>query len=62
MTTNIVKITAAGKVTDYAPGGPGELDGPIPTEGFGSIRGIAIDAAGTLYITDKNRVRKIGWQ
>jgi hypothetical protein len=58
----IVKISPDGNIIRYAIGGIGESDGPIPIAAFRNISGIAVDNSGSLYITDNNRVRKIGWQ
>jgi sugar lactone lactonase YvrE len=52
----IRKIAADGTVTTLAglPGSSGAVDGPAATARFASPRGLALDAAGNLYITDGN--------
>lgn len=62
ISVGIIKVTPDGTIIRYAVGGTGEIDGPAQVATYRSIRGIAIDAAGALYITDNNRVRKIAWQ
>lgn len=58
----IIKMTPDGTIIRYAVGGIGELDGPAEYATYRYIGGIAVDNYGNLYITDNNRVRKIGWQ
>jgi len=59
----IIKMTPSGNIIRYATGGIGETDGPAQIATYRSINGIAIDAVtGDLYITDRYRIRKIGWQ
>lgn len=58
----VFKVTPEGKLIRYALGGIGELDGPLPYAAFRFVHGIAVDDAGTVYLTDNNRVRKIAWQ
>ncbi|OQP38908.1 hypothetical protein A4H97_17925 [Niastella yeongjuensis] len=58
----IRKITPNGVVTTFAGGvGAGADDGTGIGPFFNNLTGIAIDAAGTLYVTDagNNRVRKV---
>ncbi|MFZ6756768.1 hypothetical protein ACO0K9_06070 [Undibacterium sp. Ji50W] len=40
-------------------GGPGNIDGTGVNARFYSLSGIALDATGTLYVSDVNRLRKI---
>lgn len=63
-TNNTIRvITSAGVVTTLVgtPGVTGTADGTGPSASFGQVWGIAIDAAGSLFITDSpNRnIRKI---
>jgi serine/threonine protein kinase, bacterial len=58
----IIKMTQDGKIIRYAVGGTGITDGPAQVATFSAINGIAIDDSGNLFITDKNRIRKIAWQ
>jgi hypothetical protein len=58
----IIKITPDGRIIRYATGGTGEVDGPVQIATYRSIRGIAVDESGNLFITDNHRVRKIAWQ
>jgi hypothetical protein len=58
----IIKMSPDGTITPYATGGIGELDGPAKLATYRSITGIATDDAGSIYITDNNRIRKIAWQ
>lgn len=58
----VFERTPEGKIIRYAAGGIGETDGPIPIAAFQQIGGIAIADNGDLFVTDDNRVRKIGWQ
>jgi gliding motility-associated-like protein len=54
------KITPAGVVTTLAGNGvSGTVDGTGTTAGFGSLRGIAVDPSGNVYVTDYNLLRKI---
>jgi hypothetical protein len=58
----IRKITAAGVVTTLAgTGTAGALDGPGTSATFNGPIGVAVDAAGTVYVTDANnqKIRKI---
>jgi sugar lactone lactonase YvrE len=58
----IFERTPGGSIIRYAAGGVGESDGPIAIATFRAISGIAIDDNGNLFITDNNRIRRIGWQ
>lgn len=58
----IIKMTPDHTIIRYAAGGIGEVDGPAQIATFRSIGGIAVDNSGNLFITDNNKVRKIGWQ
>ncbi len=55
------KITATGVVSTVA--GDHEdyfgSDGPISTALFGLLNGIAVDQSGNVYVTDRNKLRKI---
>ena len=60
------KVDVAGFITRVA--GTGERDyggdrGPATEAQFGPLTGVAVDAAGNVYVADRdnNRVRKIGW-
>ncbi|GAB3831146.1 NHL domain-containing protein [Hymenobacter jeollabukensis] len=57
----IRKITPAGQVSTLAGSGTtGTLDGPGTTAQFGTaMHGLSIDAAGTLYLGDGPRIRRI---
>ncbi len=55
----IRKITPAGNVTTIAGGTFGNSDGVGAAAQFDDIRSIAIDLSGNLYVTDRNRIRKI---
>lgn len=57
----IRKISLDGKVTTYAGGGAGDLDGPVPYSTFRGPYGIAFDKFGVGYFTDlfNQKVKKI---
>jgi sugar lactone lactonase YvrE len=61
--SNIRKITPDGIVSTLAgtAGKPGKADGEGPAAGFDIPRGIAVDAAGTIYVADTENhcIRKI---
>jgi sugar lactone lactonase YvrE len=60
--SRIRQITPAGVVTTFCGSGQyGFKDGSASEAGFGQLRGIAIDAAGNLYVSDYyyNKIRKI---
>ena len=63
ISVGIVKRSPDGTITRYACGGIGETDGPAASVAtWRYIAGIAVDDAGTLFVTDNNRVRKVAWQ
>jgi hypothetical protein len=57
------KITPAGVVSTLAgtPGTTGTADGTGPAASFGESRGVAVDGAGNVYVTDEeyNIIRKV---
>lgn len=57
----IRKISLDGKVTTYAGGGAGDIDGPVPYSTFRGPYGIAFDKFGVGYFTDhlNQKVKKI---
>ena len=58
----IRKISPAGVTTEFGlAGSPGAVDGPGDTARFSEIRGLAGDAAGNIYVADKDNhaIRKI---
>ena len=58
----IKKVTQSGVVTTIAGAGdPGYVNGSGPTAKFYMPRGIAVDAAGNIYVADtyNNRIRKV---
>ena len=57
----IRRIGPDGQVTTVAGGAPGDADGPGADARFRYPRGVAVGAAGDVYVADKdnNRVRKI---
>jgi serine/threonine-protein kinase len=58
----IAELKADGTLLPYAvTGAAGYTDGPIPLATFGGITGMVVDDSGTIYVTDKNRVRRVGW-
>jgi uncharacterized protein (TIGR03437 family) len=58
------KLDTAGNVTTFAGGGPNlNADGVVATSaGLGQVSGVAVDAAGNLYLVDNNygKIRKVG--
>lgn len=56
----IRKITAAALVSTIAGSTAGFADGHVATAKFSNPKGIALDAAGNIFIGDKTRIRKIG--
>lgn len=60
----IRKINKDGYVKRYAGGAPGSTDGPANAATFNTPYGVAIDAAGNLYITDvyNNKIRKVTFE
>ena len=58
----IIKMSPDGTLNRYATGGIGEVDGPAQIASYRAITGITVDDAGTIFITDNNRIRKIAWQ
>lgn len=59
--STIRKITPAGSVTTFAgaPGASGNADGTGSAARLGVLKGIAIDANGTVFVAEQNQVRKI---
>jgi hypothetical protein len=60
----LVKITPAGVVTTIAGtyfngGSPSAQDGTGSGASFGSVRGMAVDASGNIYLSDTNAIRKV---
>ena len=57
----IRRISPAGMVSTIAgvAGAPGSVDGPAASARFNGPRGVAVDAAGNLFVADGNRVRKV---
>jgi sugar lactone lactonase YvrE len=62
ISVGIYKLSPDGKVSRYAAAGIGDEDGPVSVARFRSVNGIAVDASGTLYVVDRNRIRKIAWR
>ena len=58
----IIKMTPDGTLIRYATGGIGEADGPAQIATYRAITGITVDDAGTIFIADNNRIRKLAWQ
>ncbi len=58
----IIEKTHDGTIIRYAAGGIGDSDGPAATATYRDIRGMTIDDNEDIFITDNNRIRKIGWQ
>lgn len=57
----IRKVTPEGVVTTYAGkyGVSGIEDGPLSEVAFTALRGFAFDPTGTLYLSDRHKIRKI---
>ena len=65
-TGTIFKVSSAGVVTPFAgmAGSAGEVNGPVATAQFNGPQGIAVDLAGSVYVSDSagvgtNHLRKI---
>lgn len=60
-TNTIRKITPAGVVSTFAGAGNGNLDDVGTKARFGTVKGVAIDSVGNVYVTDKSNgtIRKI---
>ena len=56
---SIRKITSGGVVTTLAGGTSGSADGTGSAASFQALSGVAVDGAGTVYVTDQYMVRKI---
>jgi streptogramin lyase len=56
----IRKISPAGVVTTLAGGSKGTEDGPLASARFSGPWGLAMDAAGTLYVAEMSRAEKDG--
>ncbi len=58
------RVTLAGVVTNFAgDGGAGTIDGPAASARFVQPRGVAVDAAGNVYVADlgSRRVRRVSF-
>ena len=53
------KVTPAGTITTVAGGGSGGDGGPATSASLLGPSGVAVDAAGNLYISDGERIRKV---
>jgi hypothetical protein len=57
--SKIRKITPTGEASTFAGSAYGYTDGPLASALFVQPRGIAIDDAGNIYVSDNNKIRKI---
>lgn len=55
-----IRVISGGVVSTLAgTGASGSIDGPGSVATFSSLRNLALDAAGNLYVSDANKIRKV---